>query len=91
MPRLQVFIFCIVSLAGTLAVYAALFPHTSMSPAEVEAARKPQPMEEFDLIDLGSDYGQLTVFELVGYYLENPTPAAAAGEAAPRKKHFGGC
>ena len=67
-----------------------LFPHTSMSPAEVEAARKPQPMEEFDLIDLGSDYGQLTVFELVGYYLENPPPAAAAGEAAPRKKHFGG-
>ena len=90
MTRLQMLLFCIVSLAGTVAVYAALFPHTSMSPAEVEAARNPMPMEEFDLVDLGSDYGQLTVFELVGYYLENP-PEATAVETAPRKKHFGGC
>ena len=90
MTRLQIVFFCIVSLAGTVAVCAALFPHTSMSPGEVEAARNPLPMEEFDLVDLGSDYGQLTVFELVGYYLENP-PQAATVETTPRKKHFGGC
>lgn len=90
MTRLQIAVFCIVSLAGMIAVYAALFPYTTMSPADVEAARNPLPMEEFDLVDMGSDYGQLTVFDLVGYYLENP-PETAAGEAAPRKKHFGGC
>lgn len=48
------------------------------------------PMEEFDLVDLGSDYGELPVIELIGYYLENPPPAATAG-AASKKKHFGGC
>ena len=90
MTRMQMALFCVVSLAATIGVYAALFPYTSLSPAEVEAAGNPLPMEEFDLVDLGSDYGQLTVFELVGYYLENP-PQVATGETAPRKKHFGGC
>ena len=90
MTRLHIVLFCILSLAATVAVYAALFPYTSLSPTEVEAAHEPLPMEEFDLVDLGNDYGQLTVFELVGYYLENPPPAAT-GEAAPRRKHFGGC
>ena len=39
-------------------------------------------MEEFDLVDLGSDYGQLTVFELVGYYLENPPAGGDRGNDA---------
>lgn len=82
--------FCIASLAGVVIVCALLLPHASMSRAEAEAARTPVPMEEFDLVDLGSDYGELPVIELIGYYLENPPPAATAG-AAPKKKHFGGC
>ena len=90
MTRLQMVLFCILSLAGTVIVYAALFPYTSMSAAEVQAAHEPLPMEEFDLVDLGSDYGELTVFELVGYYLENPPPAVTS-ETVPRRKHFGGC
>ena len=90
MTRLQMACFCILALAGTLGVYAALLPHASLSPAEVEAAREPLPMEEFDLIDLGSDYGPLTVFELVGYYLDNP-PQPDTVAAVSRKKHFGGC
>ena len=56
-----------------------------MSPAEVEAAHEPLPMEEFDLVDLGSDYGQLTVFELVGYYLDNP-PAPPDGRGCAEEK-----
>ena len=66
MTRLQMVFFCLLALAGTVGLYAALFPHASLSPAEAAAAREPLPMEEFDLVDLGSDYGQLTVFELVG-------------------------
>ena len=90
MTRVQVLLFCILSLAGTLAVCAALFPHASLTPAEAAAARDPRPMEDFDLLDLGRDYGALSVFELVGYYLDNP-PEPAAVEAVKRKKHFGGC
>lgn len=90
MTRLQMVCFCVLALAGTVAVYAALFPHATLSPAQVDAARNPLPMEEFDLIDLGSDYGELTVFELIGFWLENP-PKADVVAAAPRKKHFGGC
>ena len=90
MTRLQMACFCILALAGTVGVYAALFPHASLSPAEIEAAREPLPMEEFDLIDLGSDYGQLTVFELIGYYLDNP-PQPETVATVSRKKHFGGC
>ena len=87
--RLQVLSFCVASLLGTVIVCAFLLPHASLSRVEAEAARTPAPMEEFDLVDLGEDYGQLSVFELVGYFLENP-PEVAAGPA-PKKKHFGGC
>jgi len=90
MTRLQMAGFCIFALAGTVGVCAALFPHASLSPAEAEAARTPMPMEEFDLIDLGGDYGPLTVFELVGYYLDNPPPPETVTTVS-RKKHFGGC
>lgn len=88
--RPSILFFCIASLAGVVIVCALLFPHVSMSRAEAEAARTPVPMEEFDLVDLGRDYGELPVIELIGYYLENPPPAATAG-AASKKKHFGGC
>ena len=88
--RPSILIFCIASLAGVVIVCALLFPHVSMSRAEAEAARTPVPMEEFDLVDLGRGYGELPVIELIGYYLENPPPAATAG-AASKKKHFGGC
>ena len=90
MSRAQVFLFCVLSLAATLGVCAVLFPYASMSSVEVETAGKPRPMEDFDLVDLGEDYGMLSVFDLVGYYLDNPPQPPAAG-AAPRKKHFGGC
>ena len=89
--RLPILSFCIASLAGVVIVCAVLFPYASMSHAEAEAARTPVPMEEFDLVDLGDDYGELPVVELIGYYLENPPPVAAATGAAPKKKHFGGC
>ncbi|MCY4221120.1 MAG: hypothetical protein OXC25_04075 [Thiotrichales bacterium] len=90
MTRLQIVGFCVLALAGTAGVCAALFPHASLSRVEAAAARTALPMEEFDLVDLGDDYGPLTVFELVGYYLDNPPPPEIAVTVS-RKKHFGGC
>ena len=88
--RLPILSFCIASLAGVVIVCAVLFPYASMSHAEAEAAGTPVPMEEFDLVDLGSDFGELPVIDLIGYYLENPPRVTTIG-AAPKKKHFGGC
>ena len=88
--RLPILSFCIASLAGVVIVCAVLFPYASMSRTEAEAAGTPVPMEEFDLVDLGSDFGELPVIELIGYYLENPPRVTTTG-AAPKKKHFGGC
>ena len=69
---------------------AWLFPHATLSAAQVENARDAAPMEEFDLFDLGEDYGELTIFDLVGFYLDNP-PEPASSAPAATKKHFGGC
>ncbi len=90
MNKLYMFLFCAVCMGAAYAVSAALFPYAAKTLAEVEAARTPAQMEDFDLVDLGEDYGQLTVFELVGYYLETP-PAVETLAAPVKKKHFGGC
>ncbi|MGI9304469.1 MAG: hypothetical protein ACR2RB_17450, partial [Gammaproteobacteria bacterium] len=79
-----------ISLAAALAASAALLPYATLPIAEATAAQQAVPMEEFDLIDLGEDYGQVSVFELVGHYVENP-PQPEAVDAKPKKKHFGGC
>jgi len=87
--RREIVIFNILSLLGTLGISALLFSYAAVPEEKRLAASQPQPMEAFSDVDLGPDYGEIPVFELVGYYLENP-PVKAAG-AAPVQKHFGGC
>ncbi len=41
---------------------AVLFPYSAMTREQVMSAQQPLPMEDFDLVDLGEDYGQLSVF-----------------------------
>ena len=90
MTRMQIVFFCAATLLGSLVISAALFPFVSLSNADVNLAQTPKPMEDYGPVDLGEDYGELSVFELVGYYIENPPKPETA--AAPRKKkHFGGC
>jgi len=38
---------------------------------------------------MGPDYGELSVIDLMGFYIENPPQKNTTG-AAP-KRHFGGC
>ncbi|WP_029132884.1 hypothetical protein [Sedimenticola selenatireducens] len=89
MMRREVVIFNVLSLVGTLGLSAVLFSYAAVPEEKRLAASQPQPMEAFSDVDLGPDYGQIPVVELVGYYLENP-PVKATG-SAPVKRHFGGC
>ena len=85
-------LFCVGSLAACLGVAALLYPHAVLDSERVALLSTPQPMENFDLVvDLGEDYGVLTVIDLVAYYLENPPAKVQAGQAPVIKREFGGC
>lgn len=88
--RFVIAAFCLLSLGGIGAICAALLPYATLSAAEVKQASEAAEMESFDLFDLGEDYGELTIFDLVGHYLDNP-PAPETNETVVKKKHFGGC
>lgn len=88
--RREIIIFNTLSLLATLGLSVLLFTGAAVPEEKRQAASQPQPMEAFDDVDLGPDYGEIPVFELVGYYLENP-PVKTSGSAAPVQRHFGGC
>ena len=94
MKSLNIILFCIASLLSTLGLAYTLYPYARISDAALMDSSTPKAMEEFDeVIDLGEDYGPMTIIELMGFYLDNP-PQASAGnnptKAAP-KREFGGC
>lgn len=89
MNKLEIALFCVLSLGLSLGVAAWLFPHAAMSQQRLQTLQTPQPMEELPDIDLGPDFGLVPVTELVGYYIESPP--AADGGAALRQQQFGGC
>lgn len=84
-------IFCAAALALSFAVSAAGFSLAALPPEVVRAARTPTPAEKLPPVDLGGGFGQVSVIDLVGYYIDNP-PAPAATSAGPAAvRHFGGC
>ncbi len=87
--RREIVIFNLFSLLATLGISAALFSSASVPEETRLSASQPQPVEAFGDVDLGPDYGEIPVFELVEYYLENPPVKSTA--AAPVQRHFGGC
>lgn len=90
MKTLSIIIFCVVSLIGTIGLSYALYPHASST--KVGESTKAKSMEEFDQeIDMGEDFGTMSVIDLMGYYLENPPAPTAAGAVEVPKRQFGGC
>jgi hypothetical protein len=85
----EIVVFNILSLVITLGLSALLFSYTAVSHEKRLAAKQPLPMEAFADVDLGPDYGEVSVSELMGYYLENP-PVQESGTVA-KQQHFGGC
>lgn len=84
-------IFCAVALAVSFAAGVAGFSLAALPPEAVQAARTPTPPERLPPIDLGSGFGEVSVIDLVGYYLENPPAPVAAGTGSSAARHFGGC
>ena len=81
--------FNLLALAGSLLLCAGLFAFTALPEEAAFAAQTPLAVEDFPDVDLGDDYGPISVTELMGYYIENPP--AAKFDSAARRRHFGGC
>ncbi|ESQ16172.1 MAG: hypothetical protein N838_06540 [Thiohalocapsa sp. PB-PSB1] len=84
-------LFCTGSLAASLGLAAVLYPYAIVDRDIVDRARKAQPMETLPDVDLGEDFGQLPVVELMGYYIDNPPQDSGTHAAKPEQTHFGGC
>ncbi len=91
MTKPQMLLFCTGSLAVSLGLAAVIYPFAVVDRETLEMARTPQPMETLPDVDVGPDFGQLPVTELMGYYIENPPEAPKDTPAAPERQHFGGC
>ena len=85
----EVVVFNTVSLALCLGLSSVLFSYAAIPDEKRLAAEKPLAMEEFPDINLGPDYGDISVAELMGYYMENPPQKETTD--VPKKQHFGGC
>lgn len=84
-------IFCIVSLIVTAVVLGTGYNLAAMPRQAVAATKNPVPPESLPDINMPG-FGQVSVLDLVGYYIENPpATATAGGGAAPAAKRFGGC
>ena len=82
-------LFCSVSLAVSILVAVLFFPVATLTWGELEASRQATPAEEMTDLELG-DFGNVSVQELVDYYIENP-PVATIGDAPSRTVRFQGC
>lgn len=83
--------FMAISLALAIIFIAILLPSAQISNESSLKLDTPQNIEEFDqLIDMGPDYGELTIIDLMGFYIENPPQKNNQTQVAP-KRHFGGC
>ena len=90
MKTIGIVLFCIFSLVGSIGLSYALYPHAS-SPS-VSQSKEAQSMEDFvEDIDLGEDFGPMSVIDLMGYYLENPPTPSSPGAVVAPKRQFGGC
>ena len=82
-------IFCCGAVGVCILIAVAAFPLAALSNAQMASANSVVPAEDLGIMDLG-DFGQVTVSDLVSYYMDNPPEPAAAG-AAPKKIRFEGC
>jgi hypothetical protein len=89
MNKLQILIFCGSSLLLSFGAAALLYPHATIPQKTLESAMKPQAMEDLPDINLGDNFGPVSVTDLVGYYIDHPPKPVTS--TAQREQQFGGC
>lgn len=89
--RLVIFAFCLFSLGGIIGICALLLPYATLSADDLKRSTEAADMETYDTFDLGEDFGELTIFDLIGHYLDNPPAEQTNDTVVKKKKHFGGC
>ena len=87
MDRLSL-IFCAAALALCLLAAVAVFPFAALSKAELEQSRAVVSAEALPDVDLG-EFGEVSVLDLVTYYMESPPEVPLAGK--PAAVRFQGC
>lgn len=87
----EILMFWAAALGTTLGLCAILFPYAAVPATTLSRAQSPQPMEAMADLDLGKDYGTVSVTDLVDYYIANP-PAPKSAVLQNEAPHgFGGC
>jgi len=92
MKLFSVIFFCCFSLVATIGIAYGLYPYAKLSETQLNKSATPQAMESFEqAINLGDDFGEMSVIDLMGYYLDNPPTAAGTVQQSKPKRQFGGC
>lgn len=92
MPDRDALVFCAACLGLSLGLAALLYPFASLPGGILASSQTPRDMEEFEIVvDLGENYGPLTVLELMAHYLENPPQSLDGTAPAEPVRKFGGC
>ena len=92
MKLFSIIVFCIFSLVATLGLAYGLYPHAKLSESQLKSIKTPQSMESYEqVINLGDDFGEMSVIDLMGNYLDNPPSPTGSSETSKPKRQFGGC
>ena len=82
--------FCSLSLIGTFGFISIIYPMASISTEKLKDWKEPAQAEELPDINLG-DFGNVSVGELIDYYIENPPAHSFEDNALTREIRFKGC
>ena len=94
MSNAKILIFCGLSLLVSVGIGVLAVPFASVSADRVQQAQIPMPVEDFQQpIAVGHGHGEVSVSQLMEYYVEHPPKVASAaqGGSAPATVQFGGC
>ena len=92
MKNISIILFLVISVLGSLGIAYGLYPYAKLSDDQLTKISQPQEMELFEEdIDMGDDFGEMSVIDLMGNYLENPPAPEGSAQASKPKRQFGGC
>ncbi len=92
MKNISIILFLVLSVVGTIGLAYGLYPYAKLSDAQLMKSSQPQAMESFEeIINLGDDFGEMSVIDLMGNYLDNPPAPVGSSKISKPKRQFGGC